>query len=257
MVSQSLTYEFPLNERMRTLLRVEFLFQQFMHDVKLNHAWQARSAIQALMDIVNLLERTDLANELIKEMDRQLGHLQRLSDTPSINRSTLSTVIEKLQYFTNFLQPIASRLDAPFTENDFLNSVRQRQAIPGGTCSFDLPQYHYWLNLNYETRLETLNNWLGPIKTLQEAIFYLLGLIRQSGIPKKEIAINGLFQKSLNPIHPSQLIRVGLHPHLNLHPEVSGSKHRISIRMLSTDLSTGSASQTKEEIQFDLTCCGI
>ncbi len=257
MSSQLLTYEFPLNERMRTLLRVEFLFQQFMHDVKLNHACQTRSAIHALMDIVNLLERTDLANELIKEMDRQLGHLQRLSDTPSINRNTLSTVIEKLQYFINFLQPIASRLDAPFTENEFLNSIRQRLVIPGGTCSFDLPQYHYWLNLNYETRLETLNNWLGPIKTLQESVFYLLGLIRQSGIPKKEIASSGLFQKSLNPVQPTQLIRVSLNGHLNLYPEVSGSKHRISIRMLSTDLQKGSASQTKEEIEFDLTCCAI
>lgn len=257
MAGQLLNYEFPLNERMRTLLRVEFLFQQFMHDVKLNHACQTRSAIHALMDIVNLLERTDLANELIKEMDRQLGNLQRLSDTPSVNRSTLTTIIDKLQFYINFLQPIASRLDQPFTENEFLNSIRQRQAIPGGTCSFDLPQYHYWLNLNYETRLETLNNWLGPIKTLQEAVVYLLGLIRQSGVPKTELATNGLFQKSLNPVHPSQLIRIGIHYHLNLHPEVSGSKHRISIRMLTTDLEKGSASQTKEDVQFDLTCCTI
>lgn len=257
MAGQLLTYEFPLNERMRTLLRVEFLFQQFMHDVKLNHAWQARSAIHSLMDIVSLLERSDLANELIKEMDRQLGHLQRLSDTPSVNRATLITVIDKLRFYINFLQPIASRLDQPFTENEFLNSVKQRQGIPGGTCSFDLPQYHYWLNLNYDTRLETLNKWLGPIKTLQEAVMYLLGLIRQSGVPKTEMATNGLFQKSLNPVHPSQLIRVGLHHHLNLYPEVSGSKHRISIRLLTTNLDKGSSSQTKEDIQFDLTCCAI
>ena len=257
MAGQLLTYEFPLNERMRTLLRVEFLFQQFMHDVKLNHAWQARSAIHSLMDIVNLLERTDIANELIKEMDRQLGNLQKLSETPSINRQTLSTVTDKLQYYIQFLQPIASRLDASFTENEFLNSIRQRQGIPGGTCSFDLPQYHYWLNLNYETRLETLNAWLGPIKTLQEAVVYLLGLIRQSGIAKTETATNGVFQKSLNPIHPSQLIRIGLLYHLNLYPEISGSKHRINIRMLSTDLKTGGSNQSKEAIQFDLTCCAI
>jgi cell division protein ZapD len=257
MASQLLTYEFPLNERMRTLLRVEFLFQQFMHDVKLNHAWQTRSAIHGLMDIVNLLERTDLANELIKEMDRQLAHLQRLSNTPAINRATLTGVMDKLQFYIKFLQPIASRLDQPFTENEFLNSIRQRQSIPGGTCSFDLPQYHYWLNLNYETRLETLNNWLGPIKTLQEAVVYLLGLIRQSGVAKTEIAQGGLFQKSLNPVHPTQLIRIGLNYHSNLHPELSGSKHRISMRMLTTDLEKGSSSQTKEDIQFELTCCAI
>lgn len=257
MASQQIIYEFPLNERMRTLLRVEFLFQQFMHDVKLNHAWQARSAIQALMDIVNLLERTDLANELIKEMDRQLGHLQRLSNTPTINRSTLTNVIDRLESYIKFLQPIASRLDQPFTENEFLNSIRQRQSIPGGTCSFDLPQYHYWLNLNYETRLETLNNWLGPIKTLQEAVVYLLGLIRQSDAPKKEIAQGGLFQKSLNPVHPSQLIRIGLDLHSNLYPELSGSKHRISLRILSTDLVKGSSTQVKDDVPFELTCCSI
>lgn len=257
MTSRLLTYEFPLNERMRTLLRVEFLFQQFMHDVKLNHACQTRSAIHALMDIINLLERSDLANELIKEMERQLSHLQRLSNTPSINRSTLTTVIEKLQYYINFLQPISSRLDQPFTENEFLNSIRQRQGIPGGTCSFDLPQYHYWLNLNYEVRLESLTSWLGPIKVLQEAVVYLLGLIRQSGIAKTEIATHGLFQKSLNPVHITQLIRIGLNHDANLYPEVSGSKHRISIRMLATTLNNGKSSQTKENIQFDLTCCAI
>ena len=31
-------------------------------------------------------------------------------------------------------------------DNDWLMTIKQRTAIPGGVCEFDLPAYHYWLH---------------------------------------------------------------------------------------------------------------
>ena len=89
-MQNSVVYEQPLNEKMRTLLRLEFLFQQGRHYAVGESAWDSRAAISTLLDIQGILMgRTDLKGDLIKEMDRQIQEIRRTASTlPILRRSS-------------------------------------------------------------------------------------------------------------------------------------------------------------------------
>ena len=47
-------------------------------------------------------------------------------------------------------------------ESEWLMAIKQRAAIPGGVCEFDLPAYHYWLNKEPAARQRDLAAWIEP-----------------------------------------------------------------------------------------------
>jgi len=51
-VSKKAIYEQPLSERMRTFLRLEFLFQTGMYHAKGRSVWDSRAAMGCLLDIL-------------------------------------------------------------------------------------------------------------------------------------------------------------------------------------------------------------
>jgi cell division protein ZapD len=70
-------YEQPLSERMRTFMRLEFLYQQLLYNCELEADWATRTAITTLLDIVAVLGRGDVRSDVHKELDRQVEALQR------------------------------------------------------------------------------------------------------------------------------------------------------------------------------------
>jgi cell division protein ZapD len=58
---QTVVYEQPLNERVRTFLRLEFLFQQHHHHRADKTHWGVRATLRALLDIYTVVSRSDLA----------------------------------------------------------------------------------------------------------------------------------------------------------------------------------------------------
>ena len=126
--------------------------------------------------------------------------------------------------------------------------------IPGGTCNFDLPQYHYWLNQPFEVREDQMGDWMQELNAVREAVILLLNLVRNSTVPSKQLAAKGFFQKSLESPAPAQLVRVGLPHGTPLFVEISGNKHRFSIRFLEA-MDVGRPSQTNQDVEFQLTNC--
>ena len=59
-------YEQPLSERMRTLLRLEFLYQQLCFNIEQPSEWGSRSAITNLLDIVTILGRGDVRGDVLR-----------------------------------------------------------------------------------------------------------------------------------------------------------------------------------------------
>ena len=72
-------YEQPLSERMRTFLRLEFLYQQMLYNGEREADWAARAAISTLLDLLAILSRGDVRSDVHKELDPQLGVLERRS----------------------------------------------------------------------------------------------------------------------------------------------------------------------------------
>jgi cell division protein ZapD len=249
-------FEQPLNERVRNIMRLEFLFAQADHAMSGNSQWDTRVAMETMMDILNLLSRVDIKSELLKEMERHTAYLTSLEKNPKINRSTLTAVLDELDANIDQLHMINGQIGQSLKDNEFLNMVRQRSSIPGGSCQFDLPAYHFWLMHTGQERNSRMSDWMHEFDVIRAPIRLLLSLIRESATPSKESAIGGFYQASLDPALPYQLIRVEVSDELNCFAEVSGGKHRFTVRFMELRLKDRPV-QTSQDVVFKLTCCAI
>jgi len=249
-------YEQPLNERVRTLLRLDFLFKQAGHTLEDPSAWGSRATINALIDILNVFVRSDLKTELTKELERLATILSPLENRPGVDQQALGHILRDLERLLDLMQTQQGQIGNGLKDHEFLNSIRQRSAIPGGTCHFDLPAYHHWLNQSHEQRARDLESWLASFAPLRDASALILHLIRESGSSSRETAEQGFFQQGLDTQMPNQLIRVVLPQTTDCFAEISGGKHRFTIRFMRPD-DDGHPVQTDENIDFKLLCCAI
>jgi cell division protein ZapD len=255
-MSAPILYEQPLNERIRAFLRLEHLFFQVFHFQNGSSMWDSHACVSALIEILSILDRSDIRSEVLKELDRHIAGLSRLLDTPAVDRERLDKALNQLTAQMKKLQKLPNKLGSEIRDNDLLNSVRQRTLIMGGTCGFDIPAYHYWLNQASHLRAESLTQWLSIIVPLQEGIELLLTLTRNSALFERQSAEAGFYQRSLDTQNPCQLLRIALPAECEAYPEVSGNKHRANIRFLAYT-ETGRPKQISYSMEFDLSCCSI
>lgn len=252
----SIIYEQPLNERVRTFLRLDDLFAQTRHSLVGRTVWDSRATLASLLEILSIFERGDLKAEVLKELERHNNNLSRLQDSPNVDTNRLNDVLQQLTNHTQRLHQQITRIGQRLRDVDLLITVRQRLVIPGGTCNFDLPVYHYWLQQPPEKRMADLYDWLGEFEMIEQAISLILELTRHSGMPSNELAQAGFFQRPLESQTPYQLIRVSVSTDHEVFPEVSAGRHRISLRFLNV-LPGVRPTQTTANIPFTLSCCVI
>ncbi|MEY6433050.1 cell division protein ZapD [Thioalkalicoccus limnaeus] len=253
-MSSQIVYEHPLNERTRTLLRLEHLFAKTQHFMGGDDPWDTRGAIEALLDIVAISARADVRNELLKELDRLIATLNRVRHQPGVHKGTLDRILADLGDVTSRLHDRASQLGQRAREDSLLKSVAQRVAIPGGTCGFDLPLYHRWLSQPAAARRQALADWMADLHPASDAIELILSLTRTSAAPRPMTAPLGFFQEALDPQAPAQMVRVGLDGDGILYPEISGHKNRFSIRFMEAPAGEKPV-QCRDEVAFTLACC--
>lgn len=256
-MSDTILYEQPLNERMRVFLRLEYLFCQAAHFQKQESIWDSHASISALVEILIILDRSDIRSEILKELDRHITGLSRLLHTPEVDRLCLDKTLQALRLQSEKVQNLPGKLGSDIRDNDLLNSVRQRTVITGGTCGFDIPAYHYWLNQPSSVKIECLCSWLSSINPIQNSIEYLLNLMRNSVVFERQMASAGFFQKKLAAQNPCQLLRLVLPQETSAYPEVSGNKHRVNIRFLTYTDSSNRPKQIDYNLEFEMGCCAI
>src|SRR5207248_1862519 len=157
-----------------------------------------------------------------------------------------------------FEQPLNERMRTflqPLRDSQFLSAIKHRNAIPGGTCEFDLPDYTFWLAQSDDARMRTFNQWLGLLRPMCDAIAELLWLTRQNGRSREEIARGGMFNITFERDNPLQLLRISLPVSAGLYPEISGSHHRCNIRFLTWNGLATRATQAEGDVPFMLSCC--
>lgn len=258
MNNRPIIYEHPLNERIRTLLRLEHLFKQTQHFQEGASSWESRVMISSLFDILDLFSRADLKTEIIKEADRASANLDALMENPAVDGKRLATILKALQHISNNLHQITGQLGQRLREDKLLASIRQRSTIPGGTCDFDLPGYHQWLEQPAELRHAKQQLWLRELEPIQQAVELLLKLNRNSAEPQTMIAEGGQYQQQLENNFPYQMIRVFLPYQSSYYPEISGSRHMFTIRFIHSNIEAGNETQEKvmsNDLPFQLALC--
>ncbi len=248
-------YEYPLSERIRTLLRLEDLFDRFdAYTASLNpHAHHA--ALLTLFEMAEVAARADLKSDLLQELDRQKSVLTALRGNPQVQGETLENVLAAIESAHQGMYQLPGKVGQHLRDDDWLMAIKQRAAIPGGVCEFDLPAYHYWLHKPSDDRVHQLKRWLAPFSSIRAAVDIVLGLLRDSGRAELQHASNGSYQRMLESRNP-QLIRVTLVDTLPCVPEISANKYMLNIRFVHAG--TGPARIcTAQPIDFDLTFCTL
>ena len=254
-MNNTITYEFPLNERIRVFIRLEQLFLQFIHFSAGETVADKRAAIAVLLDIMSIFRRNDLKSEVLKELDRQSTVLGKIANSDGVDKERLQEILDQLAQISKKLHAVTGKIGIHIMESDLFQSIAQRSSIPGGTCSFDLPEYHYWLEQDEAQRLKDLQHWGSPFIDIHTAIDFILNFIRNSRSASHEVAAAGFFQVSLDKSQPFQLIKVSVDKSLPCFAEISGGKHRCTLRFMEPSADDKHPTQSTDDIPFTLTCC--
>ncbi len=247
-------YEYPFNESIRTMLRLEHLFDRLGELMRRDAAVDHHFALATVFEIMDVASRADLKSDLLKELERHRSVLQAYRGNPQISEAALDEVVGRIDHAFDGLNALAGKAGQALTSNEWLMSIRSRISIPGGTCEFDLPGYYAWQQHPAEDRRADLGRWTAGLTPLAEALHVLLGLLRDSGAPQRVVAAGGQFQQSLPPGRSYHLMRVRLEDGSTLVPEISGHRLMAMVRLMQQE-PDGRLKPSTADTQFELTLC--
>ena len=250
-----ITYEYPLNERIRTLLRLEDLYRRIAHFISSEGSYDHHMALLSTFEILEVASRADLKVDLVQELERQRQILLSFRNNPQISEEALSGALYEIEQASASLLAMAGKMGQYLRENEWLMGIRSRAQIPGGACSFDLPAYHFWLNRDAEARRRDLLGWIHPMTPIRDGLAIVLRLLRASGHPEGQTARSGTFQLMLGG-RVSQMVRVRVPRGSQAVPEISANKYALNIRFMLPE-TVSRPRQADDDIHFELTFCSL
>ncbi|MGA7750632.1 MAG: cell division protein ZapD [Gallionella sp.] len=250
-----ISYEYPLNEKVRTLLRLEDLFARFKRFTEQDDSMAHHAAISTLFEILEVVSRADLKSDLLQELERQKRSLSALHNNPAISEQALDAILTEIEHASADLLAMSGKLGQHLRENEWLMGIKQRAVMPGGTCEFDLPSYHHWQEQDVNLRRENLRSWLSPLLPLHTGLKIILRLLRENGKVFRFTAHQGTFQQ-MQGGRVAQMLRIRLSRGLPCIPEVGANKYAINIRFISANYAAKST-LFEQDVPFELTFCSI
>ena len=250
-----ITYEYPFNERIRTLLRLEDLFEKVLHFAQQKGPREHHVALLTLFEILEVAGRADLKMDLIQELERQRQALLTYRNNPAISEEALSGALYEIEQSSAALLAMNGKIGQHLRENDWLMGIKSRALIPGGVCEFDQPSYHCWLNQSSEVRGAALEGWLKPFLPLRGGLDIVLRLLRASGRPERKVADHGAFQMMLGG-SSAQMVRVSLKLGVSFVPEISANKYALNIRFTCPDYDHRPR-HADTDVEFEMVFCNL
>ncbi len=249
-------YEHPLNERIRTLMRLEDLFTRVRHFAAHEAHVDHHAALVALFEITDVAARADLKTDLLQELERQKQVLAPLRASPRIDHAALESLLAEIDVVSVQIHAQQGRAGTHLRDNEWLMAIKQRTAIPGGVCEFDLPAYHYWLNRSADERRRDLAAWIEPFAPIAAGVGIVLRLLRENGRASRHTAHHGVFQLMLTTTKVAQLLRIALAREIPCVPEISANKYALNIRFIGVSgMDRGTVCDG--DVDFELMFCNL
>lgn len=250
--ANQIIFEQPLSERVRTFMRLEFLFQQRRHHALDDSATGVRAALQSLLDVLSLTSRSDLKSEIIKDIQDQQTVLTRAPDL--LQGMEVRQAFARLNEAIKGVQKLPSHFaGSSLRSHEFLDAIAKRSAIPGGAAPFDLPALHRWLGEPAIRIRADLERWFSHFAPYEVAISTCLDVLRHCGRDETLLATGGVHLHTPKAAH--QLLRVKLAPDLGVYPEISAGRYRYSLRFMRQPDVDSRATQVTQDVPFLLQCC--
>ena len=250
-----ITYEYPLNERIRTLLRLEDLYDRVSFFLGVEDANGHHACLTGMFEILEVASRADLKSDLLQELDRQKTFLEALRTNPAISEDKLNSVLREIEVAFANLHATSGKTGQSLRENEWLMAIKQRVGIPGGTSEFDLPSFHHWLHHPAARRRADLESWLKPLLPVHAALSIVLRVLRESGRTVSLIAFQGVYQQTPAE-RPAQMLRLSLADELACVPEISANKYALNVRFLLPD-SVNKTRVYDQDVPFELSFCNL
>jgi cell division protein ZapD len=250
-----IVYEYPFNERIRTLLRLEDLYEKFAFFLHQEHPQQHHIALSTIFEMLEVAGRADLKSDLLQELERQRQTLLGFKSNPNVEAGRLDEVLADVDRSSAALKAAQGKTGQNVRENEWLMSIRGRTIIPGGACEFDLPSYYAWQQRSPEQRFIDISNWFAPLAPLFDAISVVLRLLRESGRSTRAVAQAGSYQQMLQG-KMYQMLRLTIDETLGAIPEISANKYMLWVRFTSQD-GDMKPKPFESDVPFELTLCNF
>ncbi|HKP66113.1 MAG TPA: cell division protein ZapD [Casimicrobiaceae bacterium] len=249
-------FEHPLNERIRTLMRLEDLFARAHYFADRDGAPEHHAALLSLFEITDVASRADLKTDLLQELERQKQVLAPLRSNAAIDQQALGALLDEIERVNGELLAQAGKVGTHLRESEWLMAIKQRAAIPGGVSEFDLPAYHYWLNKDAAARRRDLAHWIDPFDAIRSGSAIVLRLLRENSRVSRHTAHRGAFQLMLTTTKVAQLLRLTVKRDPPCVPEISANKYALNIRFIGVSgMDRGKV--VDQDVEFELMFCNL
>ena len=244
-------YEEPVQEKIRKFIKIEFLLNKIYYFKGKDNKSENYISLLALCELYEILSRSDIKSELIREIETQNTYLQKIKEIPQADSSKLNSVLEKQSQLLKLIYSIEiNYLD--HLERDILfktilkNSFTQLQP-----ASID-----FWLSRDILNRETQIDLWLEPLIFIKRSIDFILEVIRKSGRFEDRMAEKGFFTEKQDSSKNVLLIRVTLTSDLYYYPQISVGKQRLTIMFMTKD-DKNNLVPYQEDLNFILTTCSL
>ncbi len=255
-----ITFEFPLNERFRTFLRIENLLHRWQYYLRSTTKEDHHTAILTLLDIYDFSFRNDVKGDLLSELARYKQALSQYFTSPDVSEEKLNqTILRLVDAYKQIEQ--SPKFGGNLADNEWLINIKSRLVVSASVCSFDMGFYYQWLQDSEQRRLNDLQEWIQPFAPMFDAVTLLLQLSRNLALTKDCVTHSYAYQQPLSG-RKFDIMRVEFANTSNYLPDFSANKHVIWLRFAAPVVSVRSSAKTmqhamQEEVAFRLGLCGV
>jgi cell division protein ZapD len=248
-------YEYPFGESIRTMLRLEHLFGRLSTLMWRETAVDHHFALATIFEVMDVASRADLKSDVLRDLERYKAQFMSYRGNPAIQEAALDDVLSRIERAHHGLNQLQGKAGQALASNDWLMSIRSRISIPAGTCEFDLPAYFAWQHDTPAKRQADLQQWVGTISPLADALKLMLSLLRDAGHPHMVAAPCGQYQQNIKENRSPSLLRLRIDPSLGLIPEISANRLMVSVRLMRSDTEGKLKIASDVDAGFELTLC--
>ena len=235
---------------------MEALYERVHFFTGKDHPLEHHAALLSLFEILDVAGRADLKSEMMQELERQKQTCPPCAAIRRFRREALSGVLADIDRAVSDLFQSSGKTGQELRENEWLMGIKQRSAIPGGVCEFDLPSYHYWLHQQPADAARRSRD-AGSRRSCRcrTAISIILRILRESGRTSQQMATQGVYQQMMGG-RVAQLLRLRLDDTLRL--RARGQRQQVRTQHpLHRQLATRQRRVAQVDIPFELTFCNL
>ena len=209
--------EFPINEKYRKYLKIEYLFNQYLFFIKQKHSDHITNILFQLLFKLNAnAARADIKVELINDLQKIITKYKTHID----DASNLKKSLEKINSFSPF----------GLSSNKMIQELRVRSESPQGINDIDFSKYKIWTELqNTKSRNLFFKDLFKDLYIIDESLSFILKILRKHSTKENLSANNLIAQLKLDPLIKYDLLTINLKSNSVYEPSISANKYAINI----------------------------